>query len=45
MIDNFSIIIILRALFIYLLVEKGWAIRKAKGCKNKYEMYKSVRRN
>ena len=43
--DNVSIIIILRALFIYMLVEKGWSVRKCKSNKNTFEMYKSVKKN
>ena len=43
MLDKISILIILRALFIYLLVEKGWSIRKCKS-KNTFEMYKSVKK-
>ena len=42
--DNVSIIIILRALFIYMLVEKGWSVRKCKS-KDTFEMYKSIKKN
>ena len=30
--DNLTYLIILRALFIYILIEKGWTVKK---CKNK----------
>jgi hypothetical protein len=42
MIDSLSCIIILRALFILLLVEKGWTVKKNK--KNTYQMYKDVKK-
>ena len=42
--DKVSIIIILRALFIYMLVEKGWSVRKCKS-KDTFEMYKSIKKN
>jgi hypothetical protein len=41
--DQVSILIILRALFIFLLIEKGWSVKKCG--KNKFEMYKSVKNN
>ncbi len=41
--DQISYIIILRALFIFSLVEKGWSVKKVG--KNKFEMYKSVKKN
>ena len=44
MVDNVSLIIILRALFIFKLIEKGWSIRKSKHGHNNFEMYKSVKR-
>ena len=43
--DKVSVLIILRALFIYMLVEKGWSVRKCKSNKNTFEMYKSVKKN
>jgi len=43
--DRISYLVIIRALFIYLLVEKGWSVRKCKHGKNEFEMYKSVKRN
>ena len=43
-IDNISYIIILRALFIFLLIDKGWSVRKCKYGKNTFEMYKSVKK-
>jgi len=42
--DKISCIIILRALFIFSLIEKGWSVRKCKQ-KNTFEMFKSVKRN
>ena len=36
-------IIVLRALFIFSLIERGWSVRKTG--KNKFEMYKSVKKN
>ena len=42
--DKISLLVILRALFIYLLVEKGWSIKKCKNDKNTFEMYKSVKK-
>ena len=44
MIDNISTLIILRALFLFALLEKGWSIRKCKTGKNNFEMYKSVKK-
>ena len=41
--DNISYLIILRALFVYSLIEKGWNIKKVKKGKNTFEMYKSVK--
>ena len=43
--DNLSTLIILRALFIYLLVEKGWSIKKCKYDKNTFEICKSIKKN
>lgn len=42
--DTISYIIILRALFVYSVIEKGWSIRKIKKRKNTFEMYKSLRK-
>jgi hypothetical protein len=43
--DNLSLVIILRSLFIYILIEKGWIVRKYKnGTKNTFEIYKSVKK-
>jgi hypothetical protein len=44
MIDNISLLIILRSLFIFALIEKGWSIKKCKHGKNNFEMYKSVKK-
>jgi hypothetical protein len=41
--DKVSYLIILRALFIFDLIEKGWSIRKCKHSKNTFEIFKSVR--
>jgi hypothetical protein len=43
--DQISYLIILRALFIFSLIEKGWSVRKCRTGKNKFEMYKSVKKN
>ena len=43
--DVISLIIILRALFIYSLIEKGWSIKKIKNKKNTFEIYKSIKNN
>jgi hypothetical protein len=45
MVDNLSSIVILRALFLLLLIEKGWTIKKTKNEKNTYTMYKSIKKN
>jgi len=45
MIDSLSCIIILRALFIFMLIEKGWTVKKNKHSKNTYQMYKDVKKN
>jgi hypothetical protein len=41
--DNISYLIILRALFIFSLLEKGWAVKKTKNKKNTFEIYKSIK--
>ena len=41
--DKISCIIILRALFIFQLIEKGWSIRKCRD-NNTFEMFKSVKK-
>ena len=41
--DQITFLVILRALFIFSLVENGWSVRKTG--KNKFEMYKSVKKN
>jgi hypothetical protein len=43
--DNVSSIIILRALFVYSIIDKGWSVRKCKYKKNTFEMYKTVQKN
>jgi hypothetical protein len=35
-------LVILRSLYIFLLIEKGWCVRKIR--KNEYEMFKSIRK-
>ena len=42
--DNISLIIILRSLFIFSLINSGWTVKKCKGNKNVYQMYKSVKK-
>jgi hypothetical protein len=42
--DKISCIIILRALFIYSVLEKGWGVKKSKSDKNSYTLYKSVKK-
>lgn len=41
--DKISCIIILRALFIYTLLEKGWSIKKSKKS-NDIHIFKNVKR-
>jgi hypothetical protein len=44
--DNISSIIILRALFLYSLIDKGWTIRKYKEKKHnshKFEIFKNIK--
>jgi hypothetical protein len=40
--DKLSYLIILRALFIFSLIEKGWSIKKLD--KNTFEMFKSIKK-
>jgi hypothetical protein len=42
--DNISCIIILRALFIFNLIQKGWSIKKSKNAKDTFEIFKSVKK-
>jgi len=42
--DNISVIIILRSLFIFNLINSGWTIKLCKGNKNTFQMYKSVKK-
>ena len=42
--DNISCIIIIRALFLYSLIDKGWSVRKCKYGNNTFEMHKSVKK-
>lgn len=42
--DDISYLIILRALFIYSLIEKGWSIRKIKKSAHSFEMFKSIKK-
>lgn len=37
--DNISIVIILRSLYLFLLLDKGWVIRKGSG-KNTFQLTK-----
>jgi hypothetical protein len=41
--DNISLLIILRALFIYYLLEKGWCVKRTKSKKDTFEIFKSVK--
>ena len=41
--DNISYLIILRALFVFSLLEKGWAVKKIRNKKNTFEIYKSIK--
>jgi hypothetical protein len=41
--DDITYLIILRALFIYSLIEKGWCLRKIKKSSHSFEMFKSVK--
>ena len=41
--DKISLLIILRALFMYQLLYSGWTIKKYKD--NTFEIYKSVKKN
>jgi hypothetical protein len=41
--DKISCLIILRALFIYLLINSGWTVKKCKE-KNSFQMYKTVKK-
>jgi hypothetical protein len=41
--DKISIIIILRALFIFSLLEKGWSVKKSKH-RNEIHVFKSIKR-
>jgi len=43
--DNISLIVIFRSLFIYYLLNLGWTVKKCKGSKNIYQMYKSKKNN
>jgi hypothetical protein len=42
--DKLSYLIILRALFIFYLIENGWSIKKIKNQKNTFEMFKSIKK-
>ena len=41
--DNLSVLIILRALFILNLLNQGWSVRKSKN-KNEIHVFKSIKR-
>jgi hypothetical protein len=43
--DNISLVIVLRSLFIFHLINSGWTITLCKGSKNTYKMYKSFKKN
>ena len=40
--NNIDCLIIVRALFLYHLIEKGWSVKKIKHKKNTFNIYKSV---
>ena len=48
--DDISVIIILRSLFIFSLINAGWSVKlctnysKGKSNKNTYSMYKSIKK-
>ena len=42
--DKISYIIILRALFVFYLIEKGWAVRKCKSPSTTFEIFKTVKK-
>ena len=42
--DNISLIIILRSLFIFSLIDSGWTVKKCKGTRNTYQMHKNFQR-
>lgn len=42
--DKISYLIILRALYIFTLINAGWSIRKCKKEKNTFEMTKSIKK-
>jgi len=41
--DKISCIVLLRALFIFNLIDKGWSVRKCKHSKNTFEVFKNVK--
>jgi hypothetical protein len=44
--DNISLLIILRALFIFFLLEKGWTVKKKKNINEEvFHIYKNVVKN
>jgi len=42
--DNISLIIILRSLFIFSLINLGWTVKQCKRNKNMYQMYKCIKK-
>ena len=44
LLDKVTCLIILRALFIFSLLDKGWSVKKVKNTKNTFEIYKSVKK-
>jgi len=42
--DKVSSIIILRALFVFLMVNSGWTVKQCKYSKNTYSMYKTFKK-
>lgn len=42
--DDLSKLIILRALFMFFLIDKGWIVKKQKGV-NTFKVYKNVKKN
>ena len=43
--DKISCLIILRALFLYSVIESGWSVRKCKNGNNLFELYKTVKKS
>jgi hypothetical protein len=42
--DKISYIIILRALFVFFMINSGWTVKQCKSNKNTYDMYKRFKK-